>query len=75
MAVVRPDINDLFEQLKQDASAVVGYGDILVSASANGTSRRARIGVNVCAQRISATLQEIERIFSLISVPRLDRPG
>jgi len=48
MAVVRPDINDLFEQLKQDASAVVGYGDILVSASPNGTSRRGALE-SMCA--------------------------
>ena len=75
MAIVRPDINDLFEQLKQDTSAVVGYGDVMVSSSANGASRRARIGVNVCAQRISATLHEIERILSVVSVRRLDRPG
>ncbi len=68
MPRVSPDLVDLFEELKQDASAMVAYGDLITGE--NGASRIALVRVRACSQRISKTLDEMERILSLICVFR-----
>ena len=66
MAKTSPDICDLFEQFKQDTTALVAYGDIVVEG--NGTSKTAQVRMRACSQRLSLTVQEIERLLSLVFV-------
>jgi hypothetical protein len=66
MARTSPDLADLFEQLKQDSSAMVAYGEMV--RGGNGVSRLAVVRLQACSERISKTLEEMERILSHVCV-------
>lgn len=66
MAKLSLDLVDLFEQLKQDSSAMVAYGEMV--RGGNGASGLAMVRLQACSERVSKTLEEIERILSHVCV-------
>lgn len=66
MAKISLDLVDLFEQLKQDSSAMVAYGEMV--RGGNGASGLAMVRLQACSERVSKTLEEIERILSHVCV-------
>lgn len=68
MSRVSPDLADLFEDLKQTTTALVAYGDLVQEG--NEVSRIALVRLHGCSQRLTKTLDEMERIFSQLCVFR-----